>query len=208
MLSRHKDFILWLLGTAFTVAIIMAVAWTIEKRIDPVSLFKTREPASVPEETQSKHETLYRDFHTSAFKGKPSPYVDVRIESPDQDTAVEGGTMNLVATVRAKQDLENFRFTWFLPRMGVRLVSGSLEGELSSLKAGEETTLELTIETETSENRRIHLHVYKLANGRATGKMTQFNTSPDLAMKRKMRAKAEVLEQMRKAGGRTHKIMQ
>lgn len=206
MMSRHKDFILWILGTAFTVTLIMAAAWTIEKRIDPIGMLKTREPASVSDDTKLKHETLHRDFHASAVHGKPSPLVDVTIESPE--SAVAGGTMELVAKIKAKQDLEALRFAWFLPRSGVRWVNGPLEGDIISLKAGEETSLHLRVETETVENRRIHLHVYKLVNGEPMGKMAQFNTSPNPDMKRKLRAKSEVLEQMHRAGGRTHKIMQ
>lgn len=208
MMSRHKELLLWIFGTALSVALIMALAWSIEGYPHSKPLSEAREPASSSDSQRAKREALYQDFHASFLQGKPSPFVDVKIESPGRESAVAGEMMALVATIKAKQDLEGMRFTWHLPESGVRVIGGPLDGDLDSLQAGEERTLRLEIETETNENRQIHLHVYKHVDGKRMGKITQFNTVPDLRLKRQMRAKAEILEQMQKAGIRPHKLMQ
>ncbi len=212
MMSRQRDFIKWIFGTSCTVTVVMTAAWAFETRFDPNGM--DRGPASVPEKSepseQDKHKQKTLNLNSpSRLKviGKPSSLVEINIEAPGQHAATAGSIVQLEARIEAQRDINDLRFAWLLPKAGLQVVSGASEGSLGTLGAGEQTTLRLNVLSETAENRQIHLHVYRVVNGEAMGKMAQYNTVNQMRIDREIQEKSDILGQMEKAGLGSTKVI-
>lgn len=212
MTSRHKGFFQWILGTAFTVVAVLSAAWLLDGTFNSISasLYGSRSPASIPAAEPSLKSSILNSQPLPHMKPirKPSGIVDVSISAPNQEGAVNGSFIHLEGTIEAQQDLESIRFAWLLPSSGVEVVNGPIEGDIISLKNGEQTTVRLNVRSYSDENQRIHLHVYKIVNGEPMGKMAQYNTVNQPHIEREMRAKSETLQEMRETGAASHKILQ
>ncbi len=213
MMSRQRDFIKWIFGTTCTVSAVLAAAWVVETRLETPNA--GREPASVPTQPQtppvekSKQETLKQKPGALLKKfGKPSSVVEIAIEAQTQDKVSAGSTFQFEAKVEAQSDLSDLKFAWLLPKDGLKVLGGSVEGHIGSMRAGEKTTLRLSVLSETSENRQIHLHVFKLVNGEPMGKIAQYNTVNQPRIDFELQEKAAILGQMEEAGFSGLKVIQ
>lgn len=141
--------------------------------------------------------------------GKSHGLVEVVIAAPKKGGVGKGTIIELEATVEARADLDQLKFLWILPREGVSVVNGPVEGDIGTLKEADKTKLTLAIRSDSDENRRVHLHVYKLVNGEHMGKMAQYNTVNQEAIEWVASDKAEKLRKEAEANGSTvNKIYQ
>lgn len=170
----------------------------------------SRAVSSIPR-VKSKTEILNGVEHAKRrfLYGKANGTLEVWIEAPGQGSAAAGSTVNLEATVSALTDLEGLKYNWILPADGIGAVNGPLEGDIGTLLGGDSTTLYLSITPSTSENRQIHLHVYRVVGGENTGRMAQFNTVDQERIDAPAKSKAERLEKASAEGrGINYKIYQ
>lgn len=142
---------------------------SVEQKVDVLNGVQTGKPG--------------QDRTTKLNKGQSS--VDVSIESRSGGGGSDGSTLNLEATITAKENLHDVKYAWLIPNDGVRVINGSLQGELGELAAAGSARLHLAVASDVGENRRIHLHVYRLVNGENSGQMAQFNTLDQESIDRK-----------------------
>lgn len=201
MRTKIKERCKWVCGVIFTTSSVLGAAWFIENR--PIKTVEKSEEKRVPASSEQSKQTILRGYelkHKHSF-GKPSGLVEVTIQAPGKNSSGDGSVQQLEATVTAQRDLDGLKFNWLLPNDGVEILSGSSQGDLANLREGESTTMHLTIRNSTPENRRVHLHVFKLINGEAMGQMAQYNTVDQDRIEKQARDKSEVLEQQSKVVG-------
>jgi hypothetical protein len=140
--------------------------------------------------------------------GKGNSSIEIEINAPGKGEVNAGSVLNLEASISAKEDLAGLKYVWLLPKDGVSVVSGQVEGDLGSLAESDTTTVYLSVSSDTPENRRIHLHVYRVVDGENRGQMAQYNTVDQEKIERHADAKAESLRQSAEALGTTQKLIQ
>jgi hypothetical protein len=145
----------------------------------------------------SKFETFEQSSVMSGrVYGKAASLMPIEIRSLGSEEAGPGDPIELEAVVEATTDLQDLQYNWIIPK-GVS-TNGPIKGDLGILQRGERTTLRLSAVKETRGNRQIHLHVYRMVNGEASGQMAQYNTAHERKIKEKARMTAE---EFRKARG-------
>lgn len=125
--------------------------------------------------------------------GKTNGLFEVAIEAPGKGAVTAGTSINLEATVVAKADLQDMKYVWIIPKEGITVTGGAIEGDLGSFYAGDDKMIRLTLSNDTNENRQVHLHVYRVVNGENMGYMAQYNTVDQEAIDETARTKAEML---------------
>lgn len=123
--------------------------------------------------------------------------LDVFIQPKNTAPAAAGEPLQLEASIVSHTELDGVEYSWMLPK-DVTLVSGTREGRIGHLKAGEVRRLALGISSPSSENHQLHLHAYRLINGEPNGQIAQYNTIDQPRIDREIREKLEVV----KAGAR------
>ena len=164
--TRIQEAILWFLGLALTVSVIMVAALPFE---DWRETDGSRRPASVSKAPFIQGHELLRK------QGKGSGLVEVTIRSSQDGPASAGQPFELEAEIETRSAVDDLRFAWLLPE-GVTATSGALDGSLGNVQVGEKLKVTGTFVSESGDNRQIHLHVFKMTNGEAMGQMAQFNT--------------------------------
>lgn len=211
--SQQKDTIGWLLGAVLTAGSLGFVGHVWETGQLAPAVFQGRGPASIEapkpakEAKREKKDVLGRVTSQELHKhGKGSGSLSIEIASASGPLK-PGAPAELEATIEALSDLDSLEFTWLFPK-DVSIVSGSLEGSLGRLSKGETTSLRVTVTSGSTENRQIHLHVFrKNENGEAVGQMAQFNSVDQPKIDATIRSKAEVLGQA-EAEGEALKLVQ
>lgn len=136
--------------------------------------------------------------------GKSNGMMAIAITAPGKGAVGRGTVIDLKADIEARSDLQGLKYLWILPKDGVRLVSGAMEGDLGSLASGQLASVEISVISDTDENRRVHLHVYKVVDGENMGQMAQYNTVNQEAIEWVAKDKAEKIRAAAEESGRTH----
>jgi hypothetical protein len=212
MLSRQFEMIKWILGVAITVAGILALSWVIEEEGGMI-FSRDRKPSSIQQqETRPQQPSKAAILESGRDQRKPqlakaSGILEVEITSPEKTNVQAGSVLSLEAKVESLANTDDLKFAWILPA-GVTIVSGPQEGTLGSMAEGQSTVIRLAVQTQTAENRQIHLNVFKLVDGEPLGKVAQFNTVDQASIEAAAKSKAEIL-QSTSASTETHqKVMQ
>lgn len=181
--SRQKEIILWFTGVGITVGSFLGLDFAFEREARP------RMPASLEKQILLKELTGLDHHH-----GKAGGSLRLEIRAPGKRSldASSGSTIALEAEVEALANLEGLRYNWRLPE-GVTAEGGDLEGEIGSLAEGAKTTLQITLVSQTLENRQVHLHVYRMVNGETMGNVAQYNTVLQEKIDEDIQRKAEIL---------------
>ncbi len=160
----------------FFVTIVMAVLLVVWGVVLNSNAHGQRTPASVDSKLAQQRPLAIGIGKRLPVQGKGHGLIEVVIAAPKKGAVEQGTIIDLEATVEARADLDGLKYLWILPKSGVSVTSGNLEGELGSLKETERSKLMLSIRNDTDENHRVHLHVYRVVNGENMGKMAQYNT--------------------------------
>lgn len=206
LLAHEKEQLKWIAGVALTVSAIVGLTlldFNHSESRTPASI----QPTQAPENEKSSVLRNGKPGHLHSF-GKPSGLVEVEIQLLRKSENSDGAVLELEAQIEAQSDLQNMKFGWILPKDGVTILSGPDSGDIGTLNAGQQTSLKLTIQTATRENRQIHLNVFKLVDGEPNGKMAQYNTVNQEAIEADIRSKAETLNRAAEASGETDKVIQ
>lgn len=186
--SHNKERVLWFAGVIVTVGGILAIA-------HPWPELQNRDPASVPPISEFKAQKLnFREgLSFDQFK-KSSGEIEVTIRVKDKPRLEPGAVLELEASVHALSAVENVEFAWLLPD-GITAESGELKGPLGSLQRDDSRTIRLLVKSSTSDNRQIHLHVFRNVDGEARGHIAQYNTVDQEKIEAVLSQKAERLGQ-------------
>ncbi len=204
--SQTRETIKWFFGVTVTVTGIMSIVFV----MDPPARFVGRFPAAIGsgQASPEKVKTLMGESKPDIHKlQKGSGALEIQITSPQKSNLDAGSVIELEASVTAKMDLNDLQFGWLLPE-GITAETGSVDGQIGKLAAGESTTLRLTIKSTTNDNRRVHLHVFRHENGEPSGKMAQYNTVDQEVIEAKLTSKAEMLQKAEEEEGHVQKVMQ
>jgi hypothetical protein len=171
---------------------------------------KSRTPSSVPtlSATATAKTLILNPEHTLSpdQQKKGGGSLDLMITRSDSTAPLlTGSTGEFTGSITALADLADLEYIWILPD-GARAVDGSVEGNLGTLHAGEKRTLTLSIESLTTENRQVYLHVYRLMNGEAVGQIAQYNTMTQPQINRDLKSKLEVWSKKAERGDRLHVV--
>lgn len=196
---------LWIL---FGVASVALAGMMTVKFASPPSA--DRAPSSAPAAAKLSKAEVLRGHKTKRLpvSGKGNGLLEIAIQAPGKGAVGKGTTINLDAAIEARSDLKDLKYVWILPKDGVRVVSGSVSGDLGSLPTGQFANLQLSVISDTDENRRVHLHVYHVVNGENMGNMAQYNTVDQEAIEWVAKDKAEKLREAAKASNTVNKIYQ
>lgn len=166
-----------------------------------------RAPASLTTTGLSKEEVLrgHASKHLPV-SGKSNGVLEIAITAPGKGAVGAGSQINLDAAIETFSDLQNAKYLWILPKDGVHVVSGQISGDLGDLLAGKITHLQLSVVSDTDQNRQIHLHVYRIVNGENMGKMAQYNTVDQEAIEWVAKDKAEKLREAAEASHTVNKV--
>ena len=120
-------------------------------------------------------------FHPDSNRiSKPNPTVDVTIEAVDGFPASNNQVARLRATIALHRNFdEDVSLKWVLP-VGVELVSGELEGNLTGLRAGQSITREISVQGFSSEGvpRNVMVEVAGNLSRTAVGTSAVFSSHP------------------------------
>jgi hypothetical protein len=158
-----------------------------------LNAFLSKEPSTTPQASSGKT-SKFEIFEQSSFAGgrvygKVSSLMPIEIRSLGPEVAGRGDPIELEATVEATMDLQDLQYNWIIPN-GISF-NGAINGVLGNLQTGERATIRLSAVKQSAGNRQIHLHVYRMVNGEASGQMAQYNTAHERKYKEKARMKAE-----------------
>lgn len=175
----------------------------------------TRQPASVfanpklPSAHQGKIRVLQqKKSKISRHHGKGNASLDIEISAPGKGQVEAGTVINLEATIEALSNVQDLKFLWILPDDGITVLSGPTEGQIGHLNAGEITTVNISVRSDSAENRQIHFHAYRFINGEAMGQMTQYNSVDQEKIEAHAESKAEILRRSAELSGIQQKLYQ
>ena len=131
--------------------------------------------------------------------GKGTTVLDVRITAVNLGVPAAGSSIELEATIRARNEITDVEYSWDLPE-GVALATGSSQGHLGTLRAGETQTLRLSAIAQTNENRLVHLHVFRRGATEAVGTVAQHNTVDQARVERKVEIRAQSMKLLTEDG--------
>lgn len=198
LLNRSKDNILWFLGVVLTVTTLL-VALHFDQVKKHLSERLQRTPASLGDDVilikGKPNPTQDKPAHQVREKTGDSLKVDVKaLQNSNKDGygAQSGFTVDLEAKVSVTDHLGDLKFIWILPS-GVRVERGEVTGTITGLEPGStDATLRISIKSDVPENRKVHLHVYRMVNGEAQGYIRQYNTIDQDRIDRDLLEKAQL----------------
>lgn len=192
MLTRQKEFLQWIIGGASTAALIAGTTWVAEREQARDAGSSSRQPASEsPAPSPEKEKILKPTRPPIEASGKGGGNMTITFASTSE-SLVPGG-LNLTATVHATIDLSDVHYEWLLPD-GVTLTKGALTGDLGAVSDDEDATINASFAIPPTENKKIHLQVYRLVDGEKMGQVTQYNTLDQKTIERSMATKREILD--------------
>lgn len=125
--------------------------------------------------SEKKHKTISFKQRKFTHTSKVTLPISVNIISPNEESLDPGTAMTLTGTISSYRGLKGLVYSWSLPE-GVQLVSGSLNGNISNLKANDEKHFSIAISVEDYSNRQIHFKVKSLDRKMRFSKTAQYNT--------------------------------
>jgi hypothetical protein len=129
------------------------------------------------------------------MNGKTQGPIDVQITAVNPNPASPGSVLELEGHIDAKSDISDLQFAWLMPEDGVAIEAGESEGQIGTLRAGDEMTLHFSVRQLSESNRQVHLHVFRMVNGEAMGRMAQYNTVDQAALESEAQMKAQKIRQ-------------
>ncbi len=183
MLTQTRDMIKWLFGVLTTCAFLLATLWMIE------AFQPGTRAAAQKEAILRQHFDADRMPASTGGQGKGSSNLDVSITDGQLS---ESGVLNLKANISTHVDVQDLKYVWVLPE-GVSMASGTNEGVLGSITAGESASIEGSFLVPSTENKRIHLQVFTESNGEKMGDVVQYNTIEQKEIERSLASKRERL---------------
>jgi hypothetical protein len=202
MLSRQLDMVKWLVGVVITVAGILALSWAIEEEGNlsrvPAMIHDSKpvpleQEHALPQPQKEAILQMGRELRKPHL-AKASGILDVEITAPAKGVAGTGSIIDLEARVEAQSNLDGLKYVWILPTDGVTIISGHQEDDIGSMTEGQTTVIHLSVQSQTAENRQIHLNVFKMVDGEPLGKMAQYNTVNQESIEALAQSKAAALQ--------------
>jgi hypothetical protein len=118
---------------------------------------------------------------------KPSSFLPIAFYSLSGEVTSAQNRIEIEGVVEPATDLEDVQYEWLIPS-GIT-ANGPTKGWLGSVRHGEPIRLSLVGVSETSENRTIALHVYRMVDGKAIGQIGHFNTIEPRHLKKEAQLK-------------------
>lgn len=141
-------------------------------------------------------------------QSKGNASIEIEIDAPEKGIIEKGSLINFEATIEAKENIYGLKYVWLFPESKITPMNGAVEGDLGNLNESESAIIRFSVRSETTENQRVHLHVFRLVNGEAQGQMAQYNTVDQENIESVASSKAEVLRQSSEASGKRLKLIQ
>lgn len=184
--SRQKELLLWVFGVFATVGLLLMIALPLERA-------EERGPASVTPPQPPGKEAVLKGSPDAHLQGKGSGSLKIDIRNFGKGPITAGSSAELSATVEALADLSGLEYNWLLPE-GITAEAGATKGSIGRLAQGEKTTLNLSITSSVTENRQVHLNVYRKVGGESLGEIAQFNTVLQEKIDGEIEKRAEILK--------------
>ncbi len=139
-------------------------------------------------------------IHTEKIRGPVSTSIQLISTGPSK----AGDTFTLKGLFSSRKDVADLGYQWSLPK-DVEIVNGELSGVISTLRPGQDFSVEITLRALSNSNAQIHLSVNGGSHpGLRFGDAAQFNTLDqeklDIERKELKKTTRALVNQQRKAG--------
>ena len=192
MLTRQRELLQWMVGGVSTAVLIASLAWLAERNaVSSIRSNKTR--------------ILNAQKIAPEAQGKGGGNLIVTFDSPTENPAA--GELIVSANITATTDLKDLKYDWLLPE-GVSLSKGAPSGDLGTLSEGSDAIIEVSLAIPSSDNKQVHLQVYRMVDGEKMGQVAQSNTLDQKLIERKMATKRETLESERSPASEKPRLME